>query len=252
MSRFPCQLHRHINTSLRNVLLLLSIVIIYQNNSNNSNENSRTILPKVFAYPDVTTTTSTKMVGGSNPQENHKLDFLSDLQQKYSHQPVFLQCVSEIALSLLPLFEDPEQGEFYKRAFLTMAEPERCISFRVPWEDDQGRLRYNRGWRVAFSSVLGPYKGGLRFHPTVDEGLLKFLGFEQIFKNALTGLPMGGGKGGSDFNPKGKSENEVRRFCQSFMTELYRYIGPNTDVPAGDIGVGGREIGYMYGTYKVR
>lgn len=187
-----------------------------------------------------------------NSQDKHQLDFLNDLKQKYSHQPVFLQCVEEIALSLLPLFEDPDNGDFYKRAFTAMAEPERCISFRVPWEDDQGNVQFNRGWRVEFSSVLGPYKGGLRFHPTVDEGVLKFLGFEQIFKNALTGLPMGGGKGGSDFNPKGKSEGELRRFCQSFMTELYRYLHPSTDVPAGDIGVGGREIGYMYGTYKVR
>jgi glutamate dehydrogenase (NADP+) len=187
-----------------------------------------------------------------NSQDKHQLDFLNDLKQKYSHQPVFLQCVDEIALSLLPLFKDPDNGDFYKRAFTAMAEPERCISFRVPWEDDQGNMHFNRGWRVEFSSVLGPYKGGLRFHPTVDEGLLKFLGFEQIFKNALTGLPLGGGKGGSDFDPKGKSEGELRRFCQSFMTELHRYLHPSTDVPAGDIGVGGREIGYMYGTYKVR
>jgi glutamate dehydrogenase (NADP+) len=169
------------------------------------------------------------------PQEHHKLDFLSDLNHKYGHQPVFLQCVQEIAVSLLPLFDDPENGDFYKRAFLTMAEPERCISFRVPWVDDQGKSRVNRGWRVEFSSALGPYKGGLRFHPTVDEGVLKFLGFEQIFKNALTGLPMGGGKGGSDFNPKGKSESEILRFCQSFMTELHRYLHPSTDVPAGKI-----------------
>lgn len=219
------------------------------------------------------------------------LDFLADLERKYSHQPTFLQSVQEMALSLLPLFDDPDNGSFYRRAFIAMTEPERVIAFRVPWEDDNGVLHFNRGWRVEFSryvsflndailrigkeegkklnlsiffktnlfcfvvvgfSVLGVYKGGLRFHPTVDEGVLKFLGFEQIFKNALTGLPMGGGKGGSDFNPKGKSEAEVRRFCQSFMTELFRYLHPSTDVPAGDIGVGGREIGYMYGTYKVR
>eukprot|EP00934_Nitzschia_sp_Nitz4_P002911 Nitzschia sp. Nitz4//scaffold8_size234185//158013//159445//NITZ4_001278-RA/size234185-augustus-gene-0.247-mRNA-1//1//CDS//3329559869//2901//frame0 len=178
------------------------------------------------------------------------LSFLDDLRRKYSHQPVFLQSVEEIAVALTPLFQDEKKGDFYKKAFVTMTEPERAISFRVPWEDDQGNMRYNRGWRVEFNSVLGPYKGGLRFHPTVDEGVLKFLGFEQIFKNALTGLPMGGGKGGSDFDPKGKSDAEVRRFCQSFMTELYRYLHPSTDVPAGDIGVGGREIGYMYGTYK--
>jgi glutamate dehydrogenase (NADP+) len=215
-----------------------------------------------------------------DPQGNGLDNLLHDLSQKYKHQPVFLQSVREIAHSLTPLFEDPDKGDFYKRAFVVMTEPERTISFRVPWEDDAGNMRYNRGWRVQFSryvgdssdrsshhpfcallqthilkfpsfhSVLGPYKGGLRFHPTVDEGVLKFLGFEQVFKNALTGLPMGGGKGGSDFDPKGKSDAEVRRFCQSFMTELFRYIHPSTDVPAGDIGVGGREIGYMYGTYK--
>jgi len=176
--------------------------------------------------------------------------FLNDLQEKYAHQPTFLQSVFEMAIALEPLFADPKRGSFYKRAFLAMAEPERTISFRVRWMDDEGNVRFNRGWRVEFSSVLGPYKGGLRFHPTVDEGVLKFLGFEQIFKNALTGLPLGGGKGGSDFDPKGKSEGEVRRFCESFMTELCRYLHPSTDVPAGDIGVGGREIGYLYGQYK--
>eukprot|EP00545_Synedropsis_sp_CCMP1620_P005060 CAMPEP_0119009166 /NCGR_PEP_ID=MMETSP1176-20130426/4182_1 /TAXON_ID=265551 /ORGANISM="Synedropsis recta cf, Strain CCMP1620" /LENGTH=455 /DNA_ID=CAMNT_0006961625 /DNA_START=292 /DNA_END=1659 /DNA_ORIENTATION=- len=183
---------------------------------------------------------------------NHKndLSFLNDLRSQYSHQPTFLQAVEEMAVGLMPLFQDPREGEFYRRAFLSMAEPERMISFRVPWMDDSGKLQFNRGWRVEFNSVLGPYKGGLRFHPTVDDGILKFLGFEQIFKNALTGLPLGGGKGGSDFNPKGKSEAEVRRFCESFMTELYRYLHPSTDVPAGDIGVGGREIGYMFGQYK--
>ena len=182
---------------------------------------------------------------------NHQLDFLDDLRGKYSHQPTFLQAVEEMAMALLPLFQDEQHGAFYKRAFLAMTEPERTISFRVSWEDDQGNLQYNRGWRVEFNSVLGPYKGGLRLHPTVDEGVLKFLGFEQVFKNALTGLPMGGGKGGSDFNPKGKSEGEIRRFCQAFMSELFRYLHPSTDVPAGDIGVGGREIGYLYGQYKV-
>lgn len=188
--------------------------------------------------------------GQQDKKDSSQLDFLSDLRKKYSHQPTFIQAVEEMANSLLPLFTDSERGELYQRAFLLMTEPERVISFRVPWMDDEGKLRYNRGWRVEFSSVLGPYKGGLRFHPTVDEGILKFLGFEQIFKNALTGLPMGGGKGGSDFDPKGKSEGEVRRFCESFMTELFRYLHPSTDVPAGDIGVGGREIGYMYGQYK--
>ena len=186
------------------------------------------------------------------PTKDDGLQFLQPLYQKYPHQPLFLQCLEEVASSLLPLFQDETEGDFYQRAFMAMAEPERVISFRVPWQDDAGNLHYNRGWRVEFSSVLGPYKGGLRFHPTVDEGLLKFLGFEQIFKNALTGLPLGGGKGGSDFDPKGKSRAEIQRFCQSFMTELYRYLHPSTDVPAGDIGVGGTEIGYMYGTYKVR
>lgn len=178
------------------------------------------------------------------------LDILSDLRSQYTHQPVFLQAVEEMAIAIEPLFHDPINGDFYRRAFLYLTEPERMISFHVPWMDDEGKQHVNRGWRVEFSSALGPYKGGLRFHPTVNDGLLKFLGFEQIFKNALTGLPLGGGKGGSDFDPKGKSDAEVRRFCESFMTELCRYIGASTDVPAGDIGVGGREIGYMYGQYK--
>jgi glutamate dehydrogenase (NADP+) len=182
--------------------------------------------------------------------EVESFPFLKDLRTKYSNQPTFIQAVEEMAISLEPLFNDNRKGEFYKRVFLVLAEPERILNFRVPWMDDEGNLHFNRGWRVEFCSVLGPYKGGLRFHPTVDEGVLKFLGFEQIFKNALTGLPLGGGKGGSDFDPKGKSTAEVRRFCQSFMTELARYIGPSTDVPAGDIGVGGREIGFMYGQYK--
>jgi len=155
-----------------------------------------------------------------------------------------------MATSLQPLFQHPTKGQHYKRAFLLLTEPERIIAFRVPWIDDDGVLQINRGWRVEFSSVLGPYKGGLRFHPTVDDGVLKFLGFEQIFKNALTDLPLGGGKGGSDFDPKGRSLSEIKRFCQSFMVELYRYLHPSTDVPAGDIGVGGREIGFLYGQYK--
>lgn len=189
-------------------------------------------------------------IDANTPIMTANLSFLDDMRAKYAHQPIFLQSLDEMAVSLLPLFDDHDQGEFYQRAFLAIAEPERTISFRVSWMDDEGNLQFNRGWRVEFNSALGPYKGGLRFHPTVDDGILKFLGFEQIFKNALTGLPMGGGKGGSDFDPKGKSEGEVRRFCESFMTELSRYIGPSTDVPAGDIGVGGREIGYMYGQYK--
>eukprot|EP00804_Cyclotella_cryptica_P012366 CCRYP_010823-RB/>CCRYP_010823-RB protein AED:0.35 eAED:0.35 QI:39/1/1/1/1/1/4/789/342 len=182
--------------------------------------------------------------------DSPKFDFLDDLRAKYPHQPVFLQAVEEMALAIEPLFHDTVNGDFYKRAFLYMTEPERMISFHVPWTDDEGNLKVNRGWRVEFSSALGPYKGGLRFHPTVDDGILKFLGFEQIFKNALTGLPLGGGKGGSDFDPKGKSDSEIRRFCESFMTQLCRYIDASTDVPAGDIGVGGREIGFMYGQYK--
>lgn len=183
-------------------------------------------------------------------EKAERFPFLHDLRIKYKHQPTFLQAVEELAISLEPLFNHSDKGDFYKRAFLFLTEPERVLSFRVPWTDDEGNLHFNRGWRVEFCSVLGPYKGGLRFHPSVDEGVLKFLGFEQVFKNALTGLPLGGGKGGSDFDPKGKSTAEVRRFCQSFMTELSRYIGPQTDVPAGDIGVGGREIGFMYGQYK--
>ena len=175
---------------------------------------------------------------------------LNDLKRKYAHQGVFLQAVEEMCSSLYPLFNDAKHGDFYRRAFLTMTEAERTINFRVTWMDDEGKMQVNRGWRVEFSSVLGPYKGGLRFHPTVDEGVLKFLGFEQIFKNALTGLPLGGGKGGSDFDPKEKSDGEIRRFCEAFMSELYRYLHPSTDVPAGDIGVGGREIGYLYGQYK--
>lgn len=196
---------------------------------------------------------NTIMTTPKNPQaftNPNKFDFLQDLRSKYDHQPVFLQAVEEMAIAIEPLFNDPINGDFYKKAFLYLTEPERMISFHVPWMDDEGKQHVNRGWRVEFSSALGPYKGGLRFHPTVNDGILKFLGFEQVFKNALTGLPLGGGKGGSDFDPKGKTEGEIRRFCESFMTQLCRYIGPSTDVPAGDIGVGGREIGYMYGQYK--
>ncbi len=161
----------------------------------------------------------------------------------------FHQAVKEVAESVEPVLR--KHPEYIKARVLDrIVEPERQIMFRVPWVDDRGEVQLNRGFRVEFNSAIGPYKGGLRFHPSVYLGIIKFLGFEQIFKNSLTGLPMGGGKGGSDFNPKGKSDNEVMRFCQSFMFELFRHIGPNTDVPAGDIGVGGREIGYMYGAYK--
>ncbi|MGB4792577.1 MAG: NADP-specific glutamate dehydrogenase [Lactococcus chungangensis] len=165
------------------------------------------------------------------------------------HQPEFLQAIDEFFANLTPfLAQHPEILEHNLVEMIT--EPERAIQFRVPWQDDAGKWQVNRGFRIQFNSAIGPYKGGLRFHPSVNLSILKFLGFEQIFKNALTGLPIGGGKGGSDFNPKGKSDAEIMRFCQSFMTELHRHIGPNLDVPAGDIGVGGREIGYMYGQYK--
>lgn len=172
-----------------------------------------------------------------------------ELKARYADQPEFVQAATEVLDSIEPaLAAHPE----YEAAGLLerLVEPERIVMFRVPWVDDKGQVQVNRGYRVEYNSAIGPYKGGLRFHPSVNLGILKFLGFEQIFKNSLTGLPMGGGKGGSDFDPKGKSDREVMAFCQSFMTELQRYIGPDTDVPAGDIGVGGREIGYMFGQYK--
>jgi len=175
--------------------------------------------------------------------------FMDRVAERNPNEPEFLQAVEEVAEAIVPFMEDNPK---YKDANILerIVEPERVIMFRVPWTDDAGNVHTNRGFRIEFNSAIGPYKGGLRFHPTVNLSILKFLGFEQIFKNSLTTLPMGGGKGGSDFNPKGKSDNEVMRFCQSFMTELARHIGPNTDVPAGDIGVGGREIGYMFGQYK--
>ena len=175
---------------------------------------------------------------------------LDDLKVRYAHEPEFIQAATEILTTLKPVIERNE--EKYEAAGLLerFVEPERIITFRVPWIDDQGKVQVNRGYRVQFNSAIGPYKGGLRLHPSVNQSILKFLGFEQILKNSLTGLPIGGGKGGSDFDPKGKSDNEVQRFCQSFMTELYRYIGKDTDVPAGDFGVGAREIGYLYGQYK--
>lgn len=175
--------------------------------------------------------------------------FLNLVTEKNGHETEFLQAVHEVAETVIPFIE--ENPKYQGKMLLErMVEPERTIIFRVPWIDDQGNTQVNRGFRVEFNSAIGPYKGGLRFHPSVNLSILKFLGFEQVFKNSLTTLPMGGGKGGSDFNPKGKSDNEVMRFCQSFMTELFRHIGANTDVPAGDIGVGGREIGYMFGQYK--
>jgi glutamate dehydrogenase (NADP+) len=172
-----------------------------------------------------------------------------DVKARNANEPEFLQTVEEVFESLEPVMEmHPEWVEANILARIT--EPERQIMFRVPWVDDAGKLQVNRGFRVQFNGAIGPYKGGLRFHPSVYIGIVKFLGFEQIFKNSLTGLPIGGGKGGSDFDPRGKSDAEVMRFCQSFMTELYRHIGPDVDVPAGDIGVGGREIGYLYGQYR--
>ncbi|GAW82928.1 glutamate dehydrogenase [Plasmodium gonderi] len=177
-----------------------------------------------------------------------KIDELHErVKQRNKNEPEFLQAFEEVLNSLKPVFK---KNNVYLGVLENIAEPERVIQFRVPWVDDKGEHKMNRGFRVQYSSVLGPYKGGLRFHPSVNLSVIKFLGFEQIFKNSLTTLPMGGGKGGSDFDPKGKSENEILKFCQSFMINLFRYIGPNTDVPAGDIGVGGREIGYMFGQYK--
>ncbi len=174
---------------------------------------------------------------------------LENLKKRNPNEPTFLQSATEMLESLNPVLESNKK---YKDAKILerIVEPERQIIFRVPWQDDRGEIHINRGFRIEFNSAIGPYKGGLRFHPSVNLDILKFLGFEQIFKNALTTLPMGGGKGGSDFDPKGKSDDEVMRFCQSFMTELFRHIGPNTDVPAGDIGVGVREIGFLFGQYK--
>ncbi len=177
-------------------------------------------------------------------------EVLDRVIEKNPSEKEFHQAVKEVLESLRVVIEKNEE-KFKKEAILErITEPERVISFRVPWVDDKGQVQVNRGFRVQFSSAIGPYKGGLRFHPSVSQGIIKFLGFEQIFKNSLTGLPIGGGKGGSDFDPKGKSDREVMAFCQSFMTELSKYIGADTDVPAGDIGVGGREIGFMYGQYK--
>jgi glutamate dehydrogenase (NADP+) len=175
--------------------------------------------------------------------------FVESVKLRNGHEPEFIQAVTEVAEAVIPFIEDHPK---FNNAMLLerIVEPERVIMFRVPWIDDEGEIQVNRGFRIEMNSAIGPYKGGLRFHPSVNLGILKFLAFEQVFKNSLTTLPMGGGKGGADFNPKGKSDNEVMRFCQSFMSELFRHIGPNTDVPAGDIGVGGREIGFMFGQYK--
>ncbi len=176
-------------------------------------------------------------------------DFISEVEKLNPNEPEFLQAVTEVAETVIPFIEENEKYA-NKMLLERMVEPERTILFRIPWTDDTGNIQVNKGYRIQFNSAIGPYKGGLRFHPSVNLSILKFLGFEQTFKNSLTTLPMGGGKGGSNFDPKGKSDNEVMRFCQSFMTELCRHIGPDTDVPAGDIGVGGREIGFMFGQYK--
>ena len=175
--------------------------------------------------------------------------FMDEVKGRNSHEPEFIQAVQEVAETVIPYISN---HEIYngKNILLRMVEPERLISFRVSWVDDDGKIHVNRGYRIQMNSAIGPYKGGLRFHPTVNASVLKFLAFEQVFKNSLTTLPMGGGKGGSDFDPKGKSDDEVMRFCHAFMTELCRHIGPNTDVPAGDIGVGAREIGFLFGMYK--
>ena len=175
--------------------------------------------------------------------------FMELVKQRNHHEPEFIQAVQEVAETVIPYIVE---NDIYhgKNILLRMVEPERLISFRISWVDDSGEIQVNRGYRIQMNSAIGPYKGGLRFHPTVNASILKFLAFEQVFKNSLTTLPMGGGKGGADFDPKGKSDNEIMRFCHAFMSELFRHIGPNTDVPAGDIGVGGREIGFMFGMYK--
>ncbi len=179
----------------------------------------------------------------------NKIDFMAELERKNPGEPEFIQAVNEVLDSVIDVVnEDPEYVD--AKILERITEPDRIFMFKVEWEDDNGEIRVNKGYRVQFNNSIGPYKGGLRFHPSVTLGTLKFLGFEQIFKNSLTTLPMGGGKGGSDFNPKGKSDTEILRFCRSFMTELQKYIGPDTDVPAGDVGVGSREIGYLYGQYK--
>ena len=182
-------------------------------------------------------------------KNEYLLRVIADVEKRNPEEKEFMQAVYEVLESLEPVIE--KHPEYEKNGLIErIVEPERMVSFRVPWVDDNGKVHVNRGFRVQFNSAIGPYKGGLRFHPSVYAGIIKFLGFEQTFKNSLTGLPIGGGKGGSDFDPRGKSDAEIMRFCQSFMTELYKYIGPDVDVPAGDIGIGGREIGYLFGQYK--
>lgn len=192
---------------------------------------------------------TTSILSNTEKAQAYVQSVFENLKAKNAHQPEFIQAAEEILLSLTPVIA--QHPEYIEHNILNrIVEPDRIISFRVAWQDDNNQVQVNRGYRVQFNNVIGPYKGGLRFHPTVTESIMKFLAFEQIFKNALTGQPIGGGKGGSDFDPKGKSDAEIMRFCQAFMTELYRHIGPDVDVPAGDIGVGGREIGYMWGQYK--
>ena len=183
-------------------------------------------------------------------RNSYVTEVLRGVEERYKNEPEFVQAVTEVFDSIEPIVAKNEEI-YTKNAILErITEPDRIISFRVSWQDDKGKINVNRGYRVQFNNAIGPYKGGLRFHPSVNQSILKFLGFEQIFKNSLTTLAMGGGKGGSDFDPRGKSDAEIMRFCQSFMTELFRHIGSDVDVPAGDIGVGGREIGYMFGQYK--
>lgn len=189
------------------------------------------------------------MTNANQVAQNYVNDVFETVKKRNPNETEFHQAVKEIFDSLVPVFE--KQPVYMEHNILArMVEPERFISFRVPWVDDEGKVQVNRGFRVQFNSAIGPYKGGLRFHPSVNASIIKFLGFEQIFKNSLTGQPIGGGKGGADFDPKGKSDGEIMRFCQSFMSELSKHIGPDTDVPAGDIGVGAREIGYLFGQYK--
>ena len=180
---------------------------------------------------------------------NELLAFMRGVERRNPGEPEFHQAVKEVAIDIIPYIQDKDRIQ-KMRILERMTEPDRIISFRVTWEDDEGNIRVNRGYRVQQNNAIGPYKGGIRFHPSVTQSILKFLAFEQVFKNSLTGLPLGGGKGGANFNPKGKSDREIMRFCQAFMTELCKYIGPDTDVPAGDIGVGGREVGYLFGQYK--
>jgi len=177
-------------------------------------------------------------------------EFIANVEKRNPNEPEFLQAVKEVTEDLFPYITENHPEFFDQKILERLTEPERIISFRVTWLDDNHEVQVNRGYRVQMNSSIGPYKGGLRFAPSVNQSILKFLAFEQVFKNSLTGLPIGGGKGGSDFDPKGKSDNEIMRFCQSFMTELYRHIGADTDVPAGDIGVGGREIGFLFGQFK--